>query len=137
MSTATAKGNALQGLNVTANEVGAFLGKIVSFNNSLKLYHWHVTGVSSYAKHIALDQAIADLADATDRLVETTYAMAGDVTIVIPETTNPSDIVKHASMFYDVIQDAREYFSEAFTQAILDDYQEGLQQMLYRLKRLQ
>lgn len=137
MSTATLKEKAAKGLKGSTAEVGAFLGKIVSFNNSLKLYHWHVTGAGSYAKHIALDQALEDLTEATDRLVETTYAMAGDITIVIPETKNPGDVVKHATEFYAVVDEAREYFTEAFTQAIIDDYHEALQQMLYRLKRLQ
>ncbi len=137
MSTATAKEKAAKGLKGSTAEVGAFLGKVVSFNTSLKLYHWHVTGVGSYAKHIALDQAIESLLDVTDRLVETTYAMAGDVTIVIPETKAPGDIINHASGFYDVVEDARKFFSEAFTQAIIDDYHEALQQLIYRLKRLQ
>lgn len=137
MSTTTAKEKAVKGLKGSTAEVGVFLGKIVSFNNSLKLYHWHVTGAGSYAKHIALDQALEDLTDATDRLVETTYAMAGDITIVIPETKNPGDVINHACGFYDVVEDARKYFTEAFTQAIIDDYHEALQQLLYRLKRLQ
>jgi len=137
MSTATLKNPEVKGIKVSNEEVGAFLGKVFSFNNSLKLFHWHVTGVSSYAKHMALDQALEDLLDTTDRLVETTYAMAGDITIVIPETKTPGDIVKHATEFYSVVEDAREYFSEAFTQAIIDDYVEAIQQLLYRLRRLQ
>jgi DNA-binding ferritin-like protein len=137
MSTTTLKQPATKGITVSNAEIGAFLGKVFSFNSSLKLFHWHVTGVSSYAKHIALDQAIGDLLDVTDRLVETTYAMAGDVNIVIPETKCPADIVKHASDFYAEVEKAREFFTEAFTQAIIDDYHEGIQQLLYRLKRLQ
>lgn len=137
MSTTTLKKPETKGISVSTNEVGAFLGKVYSFNNSLKLFHWHVTGVSSYAKHIALDQALEDLLDTTDRLVETTYAMAGDINIVIPETKAPADIVKHAADFYSVVEAAREYFTEAFTQAIIDDYVEAIQQLLYRLRRLQ
>lgn len=129
--------NKTKGITVSTKEVGSFLGQIVSFNNSLKLYHWHVTGVASYAKHIAIDQALADLLDVTDRLVETTYAQAGDIAIVVPETKVPTDIVKHVSGFYDVVEDARKYFTEAFTQAIIDDYHEALQQLLYRIQRLQ
>lgn len=136
MSTSTLKKSETQGVTVSNNEVGAFLGKIVSFNNSLKLHHWHVTGKGSYATHIALDQAIADLSDATDRLVETTYAMAGDITIVVPETKNPSNVIDHATCFFAEVDKARAYFGEAFTQAIIDDYQEAIQQLLYRLKRL-
>ena len=97
MSTSTLKEKKTASLNA---EVGVFLGKLFSFNSSLKLHHWHITGKGSYAQHIALDQAIADLLDVTDRLVETSYAIKGDLDIVIPETSNPSDIVKHSEEFF-------------------------------------
>lgn len=134
MSTSTLK----EKKNVSVNaDIAKFVGKMFSFNNSLKLYHWHVTGKGSYAQHIALDQALEDLLDATDRLVETSYAVKGDLDIVIPETANPADIVKHAEEFFKYTESQRELFAEAFTQAIIDDYQEAIQQLLYRLKRLQ
>lgn len=117
--------------------VGDFFGRLFSFNNSLKLYHWHVTGVASYAQHIALDEALADLSDVTDRIVETTYSQLGDLEISIPETPRPSNIIKHASDFFDYVGSQRELFAEAYTQAILDDYQEAIQQLLYKLRRLQ
>lgn len=137
MSTTTSKKAEVKGITVTQKEVGSFFGKLYSFNNSLKLYHWHITGKGSYAQHIALDQAIETLLDVTDRLVETTYAMAGDIDIVIPETKVPSDIVKHASDFYNVVEKGRKLFTEDFTVSIIDDYHEAIQQLLYRLKRLQ
>lgn len=137
MSTATLRNPDVKGITASNNEVGTFLGKLVSFNNALKLYHWHVTGVGSYAKHIALDQAIGSLVDVTDRIVETTYAMAGDITIVIPETVLPKDIVQYATEFYGIVEKGRAYFTEAYTQSIIDDYHEAIQQLLYRLKRLQ
>lgn len=117
--------------------IAAFIGRLFSFNSSLKLYHWHITGKGSYAAHLSLDQAIGDLLDVTDRLVETSYAVKGDLEIVIPETKNPSDIVKHAEDFFSYTESQRALFAEAFTQAIIDDYQEAIQQLLYRLKRLQ
>ncbi|HML66607.1 MAG TPA: DUF5856 family protein [Dysgonomonas sp.] len=134
MSTSTLK----EKKNVSVNaDIAKFVGKMFSFNNSLKLYHWHVTGKGSYAQHIALDQALEDLLDVTDRLVETSYAVKGNLDIVIPETANPADIVKHAEEFFKYTESQRELFAEAFTQAIIDDYQEAIQQLLYRLKRLQ
>lgn len=134
MSTSTLKEQKV----MTANaEIGKFLGKVFSFNSSLKLHHWHITGKGSYAQHIALDQAIEDLLDITDRLVETSYATKGDLDIVIPETKNPGDLVKSAEDFFKYTESQRELFAEAFTQAIIDDYQEAIQQLLYRLKRLQ
>ena len=133
MSTTTEKSKSI----ATNAKVATFVGKLFSFNNSLKLYHWHVTGKASYAQHIALDQAIESLLDVTDRVAETTYAMLGDIDIVIPETKTPGDIIKHAEGFFDYVGGQRDLFPEAFTQAILDDYQEAIQQLLYRLRRLQ
>lgn len=133
MSTTTEKTK-----SIAANaKVGTFVGNLFAFNNSLKLYHWHVTGKGSYAQHIALDQAIESLLDVTDRVTETTYALLGDIEIVIPETKTPDNIIKHAEAFFDYIEEQRKLFPEAFTQSILDDYHEAIQQLLYRLKRLQ
>ncbi|HHV86186.1 MAG TPA: hypothetical protein GXX42_10320 [Petrimonas sp.] len=136
MNTATVKqSNSKTG---SANkEIAAFIGKLFSFNNSLKLYHWHVTGKGSYAQHIALDQAVGSLLGITDRIAETAYALKGDLDIVIPETSVPGDIVKHASDFYKYVDSNRALFSEDFSKSILDDYQEAIQQLLYRLVRLQ
>jgi len=133
MSTSTLKEKKSATLNA---EIGQFAGKMFAFNSSLKLYHWHITGKGSYAQHIALDQAIEDLLDITDRLVETAYAVKGDINIVIPETKNPGDMIKYAEDFFKYSEDQRELFAEAFFQAIIDDYQEAIQQLLYRLKRL-
>ena len=118
-------------------KVADFMGKIFSFNNSLKLYHWHVTGPGSYAQHIALDQALEDLTESLDSIVETTYALIGDITITIPETKLPKDIIKHVSDFYNFVKTERMLFTESFSESILDDYQQALEQLLYRLKRLQ
>ena len=116
---------------------GDFFGKMYAFNSSLKLFHWHITGKGSYAQHMALDQALDDLADTLDRIVETSYALYGDIQVTIPETTVPKNIVTHAESFYEECQAARKLFDEDFTAAIIDDYQEAIQQLLYRLKRLQ
>ena len=106
----TLKGKQSMAKNVTA--VADFIGRLFSFNSSLKLHHWHVTGKASYAQHIALDQAIEDLSDATDRLVETSYAIKGDLEVVIPETKNPTNIVKHAEDFFNYTESKRELFAE-------------------------
>lgn len=130
------KTKAKQGSTASMKEIGDFFGKMYSYNNSLKLYHWHVSGKGSYAQHMALDQALESLADALDRIVETSYALFGDIKIVVPETPVPSDIVEHSEKFFEYIDYQRELFKEDFTASILDDYQEAIQQLLYRLKRL-
>lgn len=137
MSTSTMEKTKTKSATKNTDKVGQFFGRLFAFNSSLKLYHWHISGKGSYAQHIALDQALEDVLENIDRFVETSYAMLGDINIVIPETKNPSDIVKHCEGFYDYLQDSRDLLPEDFTQAIFDDYQEAIQQLLYRLKRLQ
>lgn len=119
-----------------SDEISQFLGNVFSFNSSLKLIHWTVTGEGSYAAHISLDEAIGTLLNVTDRLVETTYASYIHLDIVIPETKRPENYVKHIEGFYDYVDNNRKLFSEIFAQSILDDYQEGIKQLLFRLKRL-
>lgn len=116
----------------------AFLGELFAFRNALKLAHWSITGKGSYETHISLDQAIDSLVDVTDRLVETTYALRGTLDIVIPETKRPKDCIKYAESFYKHVEEARKrLFPESFSQSIIDDVQEIIQQLLFRLKRLE
>ncbi|HRQ87305.1 MAG TPA: DUF5856 family protein [Bacteroidia bacterium] len=120
------------------NEQAAFLGELISFRNSLKLIHWSITGKGSYETHISLDQAIDSLVEITDRLVETSFALSGTLDIVLPETRRPKEHVKHIEDFYKHVEDVREkLFPESFSQSIIDDVQEAIQQLLFRLKRLE
>ncbi len=133
----TTKSKEKKGSTSTSNkEIGTFIGELFSFNSSLKLYHWHVTGEGSYAQHMALDQAIESLLDVIDRLTETTYSLMGDIEIMIPETKTPKNIVKHTGDFYSYVEKHRDLFPEDMSQSIIDDYQEALQQLNYRLMRL-
>ncbi len=121
--------------NTTSEAI--FLGDLISFRLSLKLIHWSITGPGSYAAHISLDQAIDTLTEITDRLTETSIALNGTLSIVIPETVCPKDYVAHVGLFYDHVEKARkELFPESFSQSIIDDVQEAIQQLLFRLKRL-
>jgi len=120
------------------NEAAGFFGELISFRNSLKLIHWSITGIGSYEAHISLDQAIDSLVETTDRLVETTFSLEGTLDIVIPETARPKDYIKHIESYYKHIEDRRkEVFAESFSQSIIDDIQESIRQLLFRLKRLQ
>lgn len=120
------------------NDVASFLGGLISFRSSLKLIHWSITGRGSYEAHISLDQAIDSLVEITDRLVETTFALTGTLDITIPETTRPKDYIKHIESFYKHVENRREQlFPESFSQSIIDDAQEAIQQLLFRLKRLE
>lgn len=124
-------------VNVSNTKMAGFLGNVYAHNNSMKLYHWAVTGTGSYARHIAIDQALESFTGVLDRLVETSIAMYGNLDITIPETKAPKDMVKHCQEFYDYVEKSREIFPEAFSQSIMDDYHEALQQLLYRMIRLQ
>lgn len=118
-------------------DYGRFFGELFAFNNSLKLFHWRVSGPGSYAKHMALDMALDSLIPILDRLVETSIAMFGDLDINIPQTSAPRDIEEHCSRFFDYLDEQSDMFDEDFSGSIIEDYQEAVQQLLYRLKRLQ
>lgn len=113
-----------------------FLGKLFSFNVSLKLFHWHIVGKGSYAEHVAIDQALESMNGALDRIVETSYALYGDIEISVPQANLPSNLVKHLEDFYAYVESKYDMFHESFSKAILDDYQEAIQQLLYRVRRL-
>ncbi|MCD7977931.1 MAG: DUF5856 family protein [Tannerellaceae bacterium] len=117
-------------------EIGTFIGEMFSFNSAIKLYHWQITGPGSYAQHIAIDQALETLLDVIDRITETTVALKGDISITIPETKAPTDIIKFTSDFYSYVEKHRDLFSEDMSNSIIDDYQEAIQQLIYRLVRL-
>jgi len=122
----------------TKSEVASFLGELISFRLSLKLIHWSITGKGSYEAHISLDQAIESLTDITDRLVETSFALDGTLDIIIPKTERPNNHIKHIDAFYKHVEDKRkDLFPESFSQSIIDDAQEAIQQLLFRLKRLE
>ncbi len=119
-------------------EIANFLGEMISFRNALKLTHWSITGKGSYEAHISLDQAIDSLIDITDRLVETTFSLEGTLDIVIPATSKPSNYIQYIEGFYKQVESKREdLFKENFSQSIIDDAQEAVQQLLFRLKRLE
>ncbi len=119
------------------NKMGELFGRMYSYNISLKLYHWHVSGKGSYAEHMALDQAIESLAGELDRIVETSYSAYGPMMITLPETPTPTNIVQHSEEFFEYIDQQRDLFEYDFSTAIIDDYQEAIQQLLYRLRRLE
>jgi DNA-binding ferritin-like protein len=112
------------------------MGQLVSYRDSLKLFHWHVSGDGSYATHMALDQAVEQLEDPIDGFIETCYSLYGDLDIVIPETKRPDDIIKHVQDFYQTSEKARDIVKEDFLESIIDDIQEANQQLLFRLRRL-
>src|ERR1700722_18901516 len=115
------------------NQAATFLGELIAFRNSLKLIHWSITGKGSYEAHISLDQAIDSLVDITDRLVETTFALKGTLDIIIPETVRPANHLTYIEGYYKQVEDTRKpLFPESFSQSIIDDAQEAIQQLLFR-----
>lgn len=103
---------------------------------SLKLAHWNITGDGSYAKHMALDQAIEDLTEALDSLVETTFANDNSINIVVPETKLPEDVLELCKRCYTFIDSHRKDFPEVFSQSIIDEWQQANKALQYRLIRL-
>jgi DNA-binding ferritin-like protein len=119
------------------SDIETVIGRLYSFMNSLKLFHWSVTGEGSYAKHMALDEAIEDFEETLDELVETTFAHEGSINITIPETTLPRNIIDHCKQCYSYVDAHRKDFPEVFTQSVIDNWQQANKELQYRLIRLQ
>ncbi|MCC8036224.1 MAG: hypothetical protein LIO77_09915 [Rikenellaceae bacterium] len=117
-------------------EIGKLFGQLYSFNESLKLYHWHDTGEGSYARHMATDQAVDTVRGLLDRLVETSYSVYGQIEIVIPQTGVPPCLVEAIKNTSELIARSQSLFQEGFLVSILDEYQEALHQLNYRITRL-
>lgn len=118
------------------SKIAKLIGQMFALQTSLKLYHWNITGTGSYAQHIAIDEAIDSLSESMDSIAETVIADYGTLNIVVPECVKPDNITKFVDAFYEVVDSNRSIFSEIFMQSIIDDYQQALKQLNYRLKRL-
>ncbi len=119
-----------------SEKIFTILGRMYSFMISLKLAHWNAIGNGSYAKHMALDQAIEELEDVLDSLVETTFANGISINIVVPESKLPEDVIELCKRAYTFIDSHRKDFTEIFTQSIIDEWQQANKALQYRLIRL-
>ena len=118
------------------NRIGEYIGECRSVMEGAKLYHWDVTGTSSYAQHIALDQFIEQMNAPVDSLAETSIALYGDINITIPKTDKPTNIVDYINKFRISTKNIRNILIENVQIAIVDTIDEAALQVLYRLKRL-
>ena len=114
-----------------------FFSSVFGFADKLKLTHWHISGEGSFSKHLALDEYRKTILKVLDRLVETyqgnTEILEG---IHIDGVTVPDDIIQCTKDFYSYVDRSRIIFSEKYTQSIIDDLQEAVSNMLYKLINL-
>lgn len=122
--------------SVDKNRIGEYIGECRSVMEGAKLYHWDVTGTTSYAQHIALDQFIEQMNAPVDSLAETSIALYGDINITIPKTDKPTNIVDYINKFRISTKNIRNILIENVQIAIVDTIDEAALQVLYRLKRL-
>lgn len=122
--------------SVDKNRIGEYIGECCSVMEGAKLYHWDVTGTTSYAQHIALDQFIEQMNAPVDSLAETSIALYGDINITIPKTDKPTNIVDYINKFRISTKNIRNILIENVQIAIVDTIDEAALQVLYRLKRL-
>lgn len=122
--------------NTSRSEVARFISVAFGFRVAIKLHHWNITGNASYARHIAIDEAIDTFDDIVDRLAETSVQEYGTLAFKVSETSNPTNIIDYCNNFKRMVDKAYDIFPQSYQKSILDDMAECVSQLLYRLKRL-
>jgi len=117
--------------------ISFLINKIYSYKVKLKFAHWNATGQGSYAKHMAIDEAHDHIAKLLDKLVETTIGNGETIEFCMPETHEAPSIIEASEWMYYKIDYCRELFTESYSQAILDEIQECIKHLNYKLTRLQ
>lgn len=127
-------------LNLPKKEVmkpSEFFGKLLQIRDQIHLTHLKVSGIGSYAQHIALNEFYDEILDLIDILIESYQGKYGLLTLIIPE----SKVVDPISAITDLanITDgglAYTIFKETWIQNQLDEISTLCYQTLYKLKNL-
>lgn len=114
-------------------DICVFIGSTIAFVGSLKLYHWEAILEGNKEKRRTLEHTADTLLNIVDKIAETTYTSLGRLNVTIPEVKKPDNIVQYASDYYDFIEMRRDLFEEESLHSIIDDYQEILQRLIYKL----
>lgn len=117
-----------------SNEIDQFIGKCLMTVTYAHALHFAVSGVGSYAKHVALGEFYEELQEITDRFAETHIGIVGRF---VP-SLSVSDNVDEVKLIKDLISGADKIYGSVDTclQSILDELKELCYKTLYKLTKL-
>lgn len=117
-----------------SSDVDRFIGKCLMAVTYTHALHFAVSGVGSYAKHVALGDFYEELQEITDRFAETHIGITGKF---VP-SLSVSDNTDEVKLIRDIVRDADKIYDRVDTclQSILDELKELCYKTLYKLTKL-
>lgn len=115
-----------------------FIGKLFEIEVVSHIAHLQVTGVGSYAQHMALNSLYEDIVDLRDRYAESIQGKEG-ILLGYPQaisTKEGTDMLRYTKMMAEATNEHRSKLQEGFLQQICDDIAELLYSTHYKLKNL-
>lgn len=116
----------------TVSPTGYF-SKLFEIRNTLYLCHLRQYD-EKLSTHLALDEAQEGIQDLIDRLVETYFGLYGTMDFNSPESSPTRDILSYTQSSHDFVKSNRSLFTDSSLLQIIDDIQEVLSKLLYKLK---
>lgn len=114
-----------------------FFGKLFQIRDQIHLKHLKVSGVGSYAQHVALNEFYNGILDLTDSLIESYQGKYGIINITIKESkdTDAISLLKELASLTDG-GNVYKMFKETWIQNELDTISKLTYQTLYKLQNL-
>lgn len=127
----------MEPLKLTKLSPQDFFGKLFQIRNQIHIKHLRITGVGSYAGHIALHDFYDGILDMIDTLIESYQGKYGVVNITIKEATD-TDPIKVLEELAKLVDGGVAYsmFKETWLQNQIDEISTLTYQTLYKLKNL-
>jgi hypothetical protein len=123
--------------DTVGNEIGMCIGKLLLTAPALHKLHLKVQGTSSYATHIALNEAYDALPDLIDTVIEG-YQGASEKLLIIPETdsiefTNVDDVIMFCRKKCDMITNIQSTVPYSEVVSNLDSLKDCFNKLKYKL----
>lgn len=109
-----------------------FLGTLFQYRDKIHLAHLHTT---SYAQHVALNDAYEGLLDEIDTLVETAQTESL-LNLIIPQSSTQDSNESVVQELLTYVKSNRNIFPYSYQQQVIDNIEELLSRTIYKLRFL-
>ena len=124
-------------INKQTNKPAEFFGKLFQIRDQMHINHLRISGIGSYAGHMALGSFYDGLLDLVDTLIESYQGKYGIMDITIPSSskTEPIATLKDLAKLTDG-GSAYSMFKETWLQNQIDEISTLAYQTIYKLENL-